>query len=121
MVHYQEQAMACNHILDALEVVDDPALAYQDLRELTEPKVVNGRSYSGFNSARREDARLFAAVLGGDHVARGFRNRNIRELLFGCPKQFRFQRLASAAVGRLLKRLHVATWLRRYRELGAGE
>jgi hypothetical protein len=76
--------MAYNHrYLDALEVADDPAPAYQDLRELTEPKVVNGRSYSGFNPARREDARLFAAVLGGDHVARGFRNRDIRVLLFG--------------------------------------
>ena len=108
LVHYQEQAMACNHrYLDALAVVDDPVPAYQDLRELTEPKVLNGRSYSGFNPARREDARLFAAVLGGDHVARGFRNRDIRELLFGCPKQLRFQRCASAAVGRLLKRLHV--------------
>ena len=48
LVHYQEQAMACNQrYLDALEVVDDPSPAFQDLRELTEPKVVNGRSYFG--------------------------------------------------------------------------
>jgi hypothetical protein len=108
LVHYQEQAMACNRrYLDALAVVDDPAPAYQDLRELTEPKVVEGRSYAGFNPARREDVRLFTAVLGGDHVARGFRNRDIRELLFGCPKQLRLERRASAAVGRLFKRLHV--------------
>jgi len=108
LVHYQEQAMACNHrYLDALAVVEDPAPAYQDLRQLTEPKVVERRSFAGFNPARREDARLFAAVLGGDHVARGFRNRDIRELLFGCPKQSSLERRASAAVGRLLKRLHV--------------
>jgi hypothetical protein len=108
LVNYQEQALACNgRYLDALAVVDDPTPAYQDLRELTEPKVVNGRSYAGFNPARREDVRLFAAVLGGDHVARGFRNRDIRELVFGFPKQPSLERRASAAVGRLLKRLHV--------------
>jgi hypothetical protein len=64
LVYYQEQAMACNRrYLDALAVVDDPAPAYQDLRQLTEPKVVEGRSYAGFNPARREDVRMFRAVL----------------------------------------------------------
>jgi hypothetical protein len=108
LVDYQEQAMACNRrYLDALAVVDDPAPAYQELRRLTEPKVVRGRSYAGFNPARREDLRLFKAILDGDHVPRGFRNPDIREPLFGCPKPLRFERRASAAVGRLLKRLHV--------------
>jgi hypothetical protein len=108
LVDYQEQALACNRrYLDALAVVDDPAPAYQELRQLTEPKVVTGRSYAGFNPARRDDVRLFRAVLDGDHVARGFRNGDIREPLFGHPKQSGLQRRASAAVGRLLKRLHV--------------
>ena len=108
LVHYQEQALACNRrYLDALAVVDDPAPAYQELRQLTEPKVVEGRSYAGFNPARREDVRLFRAVLDGDYIARGFRNGDIRGPLFGTPKAASEQRRASAAVGRLLKRLHV--------------
>ncbi len=108
LVDYQEQALACNRrYLHALAVVDDPAPAYQQLRQLTEPKVVEGRSYAGFNPARRQDVRLFMAVLDGDHVARGFRNVDIREPLFGNPRETRLQRRASAAVGRLLKRLHV--------------
>ncbi|HMB04071.1 MAG TPA: hypothetical protein VKP69_10085 [Isosphaeraceae bacterium] len=108
LVDYQEQALACNRrYLDALAVVDDPAPAYQDLRHLTEPTVVDGRSYAGFNPARRDDVRLFRAVLGGDHIARGFRNADIREPLFGRPLHRGQQRRASAAVGRLLKRLHV--------------
>jgi hypothetical protein len=108
LVDYQEQALACNRrYLDALAVVDDPAPAYQDLRQLTEPQVVDGRSYAGFNPARRDDVRLFTAVLEGDHIARGFRNAEIREPLFGHPKPLVLQRRASAAVGRLLKRLHV--------------
>src|SRR5512143_2811875 len=107
LVHYQKQALACNRrYLDALAVVDAPAPAYQQLRQLTEPKVIEGRSYAGFNPARREDVRLFAAVLDGDHIARGFRNRDIREPLFGLSKEV-LQRRASAAGGRLLKRLHV--------------
>jgi hypothetical protein len=108
LVHYQEQALASNRrYLDALAVVNDPAPAYQELRQLTEPKLVEGRSYAGFNPARCEDLRLFLAVLDGDHIARGFRNGDIREPMFGSPKQLRQHRRASAAVGRLLKRLHV--------------
>jgi hypothetical protein len=108
LVDYQEQALACNRrYLDALAVVDDPAPAYTELRQLTEPKVVDGRSYAGFNPARRDDVRLFKAVLDGDHIARGFRNGDIREPLFGRLLKPTQQRRASAAVGRLLKRLHV--------------
>jgi hypothetical protein len=108
LVDYQEQALACNRrYLDALAVVDDPAPAYLELRQLTEAKVVDGRSYAGFNPARRDDVRLFKAVLDGDHIARGFRNGDIREPLFGRLLKPTQQRRASAAVGRLLKRLHV--------------
>jgi hypothetical protein len=105
LIHYQEQALACNRrYLDALAVVDDPAPAYQQLRQLTEPKKLANRSSAGFNPARREDVRLFAAVLDGDHIARGFRNKDIRAALFGFAAPA--SRRQSAAVGRLLKRLH---------------
>ena len=105
LIHYQEQALACNRrYLDALSVVNDPAPAYQELRQLTEPKVVAGRSYAGFNPARREDVRLFAAVLEGDHIARGFRNKDIRATVFGVKAKPASRE--SAAVGRLVKRLH---------------
>jgi hypothetical protein len=107
-VDYQEQALACTRRYpDALAVVDDPAPAYPELRRLTETEVVDGRSYAGFNPARRGDVRLFRAVLAGDHIARGSRNGDIRGPLFGVPRKASEQRRASAAVGRLLKRLHV--------------
>jgi hypothetical protein len=103
--HYQEQALACNRrYLDALAVVDDPAPAYRQLRQLTEPKVVAERSYAGFNPARREDVQLFLAVLDGDHIARGFQNKHIRAALYGADGKPTNRQ--SAAVGRLLKRLH---------------
>jgi len=110
LVHYQEQAMACNRrYLEALAIVDDPAPAYQHLRQLTEAKRVAERSSAGFNPARREDVRLFAAVLDGDHIARGFRNKDIRAALRGHDQPS--SRTQSAAVGRLLKRLHHRHWL----------
>jgi hypothetical protein len=151
LVHYQEHARACNRrYLDALAIVDDPTPAYQKLRQLTEPKKVQGRSFAGFNPARREDVRAFAAVLDGDGIARGFRNQDIRAALFGPalnspsstpssndsrfskvrrktrPRQSVEQRRQSAAVGRLLKRMHHRHWLakiprtRRWRVTDAG-
>jgi hypothetical protein len=105
LIHYQEQALACNRrYLDALAIVDDPTPAYRELRQLTEQKRVAERSSAGFNPARREDVRLFAAVLDGDHIARGFRNKDIRAALFGPAEANSQQR--SAAIGRLIKRLH---------------
>jgi hypothetical protein len=108
LVDYQEQALACNlRYFDALAVVDDPTPAYPQLRQLTEPKMVGNRSHAGFNPARRDDVRFIQAVLDGDHIARGFRNADIRAPLFGTPQKATDKRRSSAAVGRLLKRLHV--------------
>ena len=104
--------MACNgRYLDALAVVDDPTTpAYQELRQLTEPKVVEAVVVTPV-SIRRAGAKTYSCFgsrsLDGDHIARGFRNGDIREPLFGNPRASREQRRVSATVGRLLKRLHV--------------
>jgi hypothetical protein len=106
--HYQSHALACNQrYLEALAAVADPTPAYDDLEQLTERQRQNGRSYAGFNPARQEEAHLFAAILTGDHIAQGFRNRDIRTVLYAeLPRDPARQR-HSAAIGRLLKRLHV--------------
>jgi hypothetical protein len=104
--HYPSHALSCNlRYLEALAAVAEPAPGYDDLRLLTERQRQKGRSYAGFNPAREEESRLFAAVLAGDHIAQGFRNKDIRKALHADNLNDR-QRL-SAAVGRLLKRLHV--------------
>ena len=106
--HYQSHALACNQrYLEALAAVDDPTPSYDDLKKLTERQRHQGRSYAGFNPAREEEVRLFAAVLAGDHIAQGFRNRDIRAAVYtdriqGLPRPH-----PSGAVGRLLKRLQV--------------
>jgi hypothetical protein len=125
LIHYQDQALACNRrYLEALAIVDDPTPAYQELRKLTEPKLDRDRNSAGFNPARRDDVRLFAAVLQGDYIARGFRNKDIRATLYGPRSQPHSRQ--SAAIGRLLKRLHTRQLIakiprtRRWRVTDAG-
>jgi hypothetical protein len=106
--HYQSHALACNQrYLEALAAVDDPTPGYDELKQLTERRRHRGRSYAGFNPAREEEARLFAAVLAGDHIAQGFRNQDIRAALYTESAQDPLRPRHSAAVGRLLKRLQV--------------
>jgi hypothetical protein len=106
--HYQSHALACNRrYLDALSAIKDPTPSYDDLRRLTERQREAGRSSAGFNPAREEEARLFAAVLSGDHIAQGFRNKHIRAALGEKTGAGRNVWRTSAAVGRVLKRLHI--------------
>jgi hypothetical protein len=108
LYRYREVALAANErYLEALSVVDNPAPAYRQVEELTEPVVVSGRSHAGFNPAREADVKLFGAVLDGNHLVRGFRNADIREALYGSTEDAGERRRQSTAVGRMLKRLHV--------------
>lgn len=105
---YHQGDLACNQrYLDELTAVDDPTPGYDDLKKLTEPKREQGRSYAGFNPARQEEVRLFTAVLAGDHIAKGMRNKENRLEIYGPVKDKRRRQRQSAAVGRLQKRLHV--------------
>mgnify|MGYP001056849389 FL=1 len=104
---YAEVSLSANNrYLDALAVVKDPREARESLAELTAPAVSGGRRCRGFNPLAEPDLALFAAVLKGDHLIQGFRNRHLRELLFGQPADEAEQRRQSARVTRLLRILH---------------
>ena len=108
LYRYHEVSLAANQrYLDAISVVEDPAPAYRQMEELTEPVVLSGRSHAGFNPASPADIKLFGAVLNGNHLLRGFRNADIREALCGLTDEAAERRRQSASVGRMLKRLHV--------------
>jgi hypothetical protein len=108
LYRYREVALASNRrYLDALAVVDDPAPAYHQVEELTEPVVVSGRVHAGFNPANPWDVRLFRAVLAGENLLHGFRNADIRAALSGATEDVGERRRQSQAAGRMLKRLHV--------------
>jgi hypothetical protein len=105
---YQRVCRAANdRYLNALSVVADPAAGYAQVARLTEPKLHRGRRYAGFNPARRQDVRLFQAVLAGEHELHGFRNAQIREALCPVAPNPTERRRQANAVTRLLKRLHV--------------
>lgn len=82
--NYQRVCRAANDgYLNALSVVNDPTPAYQQVADLTESKTHQGRRYARFNPARKDDVRLFQAVLPGAHELRGCHNCDIRESLHG--------------------------------------
>ncbi|MGD9857293.1 MAG: hypothetical protein AB7U20_20315 [Planctomycetaceae bacterium] len=105
VVNFSARA-ANSRYLNALSVVDDPTPAYQHVTQLTQSKVHRGRSYAGFNPACPEDVRLFQAVLCGEHLLRGFRNTDIRRILWGEHRQHRERLRQANRITRLIKRLH---------------
>ena len=62
--------------------MDDPRQAYDDLHDLTRSCVRLGRQARGLNSLRLDDAQLFLAVLRGEHLIKGFRNKDIVRVLY---------------------------------------
>lgn len=91
--------------LDALAAVDHPESLADSTRTLCQRTEWRGRSVRALNPLADEDARLFQAVAQGQFMIHGFRNRDLRFLLFGqtdCPLTRRRQ---AAKVTRMLRML----------------
>jgi hypothetical protein len=99
-----ELSQAANErYLEALGAVDAPTLLEKLSAPLCRPLVKKGRRYRGLNPLSEEDARLLEAVQQGEHLISGFRNRDIRQILYGDPSEDqRTHRSQSNRVGRLL-------------------
>lgn len=108
LYRYRQVSQAANRrYLNALAVVDQPTAAYQQVEQLATPQLAGDRRHAGFNPARRDDVRLFEAILDGNHLVRGFRNADLRRLLHGETTDPAFRRRQASAISRQLKRLHV--------------
>ena len=104
---YERISQAANRrYLDGLAGVDDPSAARRALDRMATSTRKASRRHRGFNPADPDDARLFAAVLRGEHVISGFRNRHVREALFGATSDRDLARRQAARVTRLFNRLH---------------
>jgi hypothetical protein len=68
---------------------------------------IHGRRYRALNPFAATDAQLLAVVNRGEWALKGFRNRELRPLLFGPPKDKKQERSQAAKVSRLLGLLHV--------------
>jgi hypothetical protein len=99
-----ELSQAANErYLEALGAVESPT----PLEELTAPLcqavVKKGRRYRGLNPLSEDDARVLEAVQRGEHLISGFRNRDLRQILYGDPPaDEKARRCQSNRVGRLL-------------------
>src|SRR5262249_40516437 len=99
-----ELSQAANErYLDALAVVDSPTPLGQSSGPLCRPVLKEGRHYRGLNPLGGEDARLLEAVPPRRYVITGFRNRDVRQALYGAGSHDAvIARQQSGRVSRLL-------------------
>jgi hypothetical protein len=69
--------------LGHLAAIECPRTLREVLTPLSEAKTVNGRRYRGLRLLGEEDAQLMEAVARGEFALNGFRNGDIRGILFG--------------------------------------
>jgi len=78
----------------------------QEAAKLCHPLRRDQRRYRALNPFDAADAQLLAAVNRGEWALKGFRNRDIRLLLFGQPKDKKQKRSQAAKISRRLALLH---------------
>jgi hypothetical protein len=91
--------------LEALGVVGEPSPTRQLLDPVSKRTKRRGRPYRGLRPVDREDARVFQAVLQGGFALQGFRNKDIRQALYGEEPDKAKRKRVSARVTRLLSLL----------------
>lgn len=110
LFRYREICLQCNsRYLAALALVEDPTPALRGLDAITVAQAPTaGRSVKAFNPIARLDSQLFGALMSGDHILRGFTNRDLRDKLRTTAMRLSDNpKTQSAQVSRLLHRLHV--------------
>jgi hypothetical protein len=82
---YQVGQQANRRYLQALSHIELKGEGLQALDALCQPKTKHGKRFAKFNPITKADCQLFAAVLAGDHLLNGFRNRDLRLKLYQQP------------------------------------
>ena len=77
--------------LSHLATIDCPRMLREVLVPLSKAKVVNGRRHRGLRLLGEEDGQLVEAVAQGEFALNGFRNGDIRTILFGPDSTVRQQ------------------------------
>lgn len=91
--------------LEALAAVDSGIPLHSALEKLSQPVVCNGHRSRGLHPLVGRDAQLVDLLLRGEFSINGFRNRDLRQLLFGTTADRAQQRRESGQVSRLLRLL----------------
>ena len=93
--------------LDALAVIEDPTPCARLFDAVSRPRVDATRRFRALRLADPTDLRLLEAIARGEFVTAGFRNRDLRALLYSPSKTPLETRRLSARVSRLLRLLRV--------------
>jgi hypothetical protein len=108
--------------LQALAVVGEETPSHRILDPVSTPVYKHGQRYRALRPVSPQEARLFAALLAGEHLLAGFTNRQIQARLFSSPAcDERERRRRSAFVSRQFRLLrahgliHKLSRHRRYR------
>ena len=92
--------------LEALAVVHRPAPVHQVLDPVSRRRQVEGQKVRALRPVSPEDSAVFAAVLRGEHLIRGFTNRQIQQALYDRPAAYPAEsRRRSAQVSHRLRLL----------------
>jgi hypothetical protein len=96
---------ANDRYVEALASVDDSRSLAELAETVCEPVTWQGKRARGLNPLGKEDARLLEAVNRGEFAINGFRNRDLRKLLFAKPKDKTQERKQSSAITRKIRML----------------
>jgi hypothetical protein len=103
MTRRAELSQASNdRYLEALGTLPTDAPLSRAAGKLCRPVVVDGRRHRALNPLAPDDARLLEAVSRGEWLVAGFRNRDIRQTLYGQAPDESNRRRTAARVTRLL-------------------
>jgi len=89
--------------LESLAAVETPTPLGTALDQLARPVTRHGHRCRGLHPLVAEDARVVEHLLRGEFAVNGFRNRDLRMLLYGGTKDTATRRSQAAKVGRLLR------------------
>jgi hypothetical protein len=99
---------ANNRYLDHLAQVEQEKSVDEIIASVSKSIRHDGKSFRGLNVWSEKDRHLLAAIADGKHTINGFRNKDIRHVIFGqSPKNKNEEKKQSAKVSRLLKILRV--------------
>jgi hypothetical protein len=91
--------------LEALSVVKRPAPTQKVLDPVSRPVVKEGRPYRGLRPITPEETSWFRAILRGEHLLQGFRNKDLRRLLAAAEEKDPVRR--RRASGRITRQLRL--------------
>jgi hypothetical protein len=99
--------------LSALAVVDEKTPLGKETQTICRPLRKDGQSYRALNPWSDRDARLLEIVNRGEFAINGFRNRDLRALLFATKRTEQDQKRRAGAVTRKLRLLRAHGLIRK--------